>query len=216
MRIDRLILRLVVAVAVLGPFAGKAAGVELTPYVGYSSVDYDYEQELVCLAVYSDCVFRGESDDSVAFGLIVGFDLRPGWQLEVLANRRQADLDATARFISVSPGFLDIVIEEELDFDLTHYQVGVSRRFGAGTVHPFVGAAVGASRFEIDGAGFIPGDVERSDDALSASAGVGVKVDLTGRLALRLEGRGWWVDLDEEAGGELIQLDASAGLLVRW
>lgn len=217
MRAYHLVICLAIAVAVAGGSSpARAQGFELTPYFGYSSVDYDYEQGLVCLAIFRDCVVRGEADDTAAFGMIFGFDLRPGWQLEVLANRRQSDLDVRGRFISVSPGVPDQVVEEDLDFELTHLQIGASRTFGAGPARPFVAAALGGSRLEIDDGEIDPLLLHRSDDALSASAGGGVKVDLSPRFGLRLEGRAFWVDLEEEAGGELIQLDAAAGLTVRW
>jgi len=199
----------------LAPASAAGAGVELTPFVGYSSdPGYSFRQEPACLAIFADCTVRGETSDGSAFGLILGVGLRPGWQLELLANRQQFDLDARGRFVSVSPGFPDVVFNEVYDYDVTHLQVGASRSFGAGTVRPFLGAAVGAGRVEIDSGDRLPEDA--SDDGLSASLGGGVKVDLSARLALRVEGRAWWVDLGQEAGGDYAQVDAAAGLAFRW
>lgn len=219
MRIDRyafwILLAALGAAAALAPASAAAVELELTPIVGYSSTDYEFSQGLTCLAIFADCTLRGETDDGAAFGLILGVELRPRWQLELLANRQESDLDARGRLVSLNPGIPDVVFTEAVDFEVTHLQIGASRTFGEGTLRPFVGAAVGVSRVEVD-----PGDRQvtagSSEDALSASAGGGVKVDLSDRLGLRLEGRAWWVDLGEEAGGDVTQLDAAAGLVVRF
>jgi opacity protein-like surface antigen len=199
----------------LAPAPAAGAGVELTPFVGYSSnPDYAFSQGLACLAIFTDCTVRGETDDGSAYGLILGVALRPGWQLELLANRQEFDLQARGRFVSVSPGFPDVFFTDVLDYDVTHLQLGASRSFGEGTVRPFLGAAVGGSRVEIARDDrLITGS---SKDALSASVGGGVKVDVSPRLAVRVEGRGWWVDLDGESGGDYTQLDAAAGLAFHW
>jgi hypothetical protein len=212
------------AVALAVPSGAGAVQVELTPFVGVGSTDFDHRQELVCLAIYRDCELRAKAGDGTPFGVIVGFDLRPGWQLEILANRTDSDLDAVASLVSVSPGIPDVRVEERLDLEASHLQAGVSRSFGAGTVRPFLGAAIGFSRVEVDAREPDPRELglpiylteDVSEDAFSASAGGGVKVDLTDHFGLRFEGRAWWVDLSAAAGGELVQLDATAGLAVRW
>lgn len=197
---------------------------EVTPQVSYRSGDYELEQGIACLAIYTDCVLRGEPDAGAALGVILGVGVRPGWQLELLANRQETDLDARARLVPVGPGVPELVFTEHLDFEVAHLQIGASRAFGEGTVHPFVGGAVGVSRVELDAEEPDPRELalrvylveDRSEAAFSASAGAGVKIHLSERLGLRLEGRAWWVDLAEEAGGDFTQLDASAGLVLRF
>lgn len=195
--------------AIAAPAA--AAGVEVTPTVSYRSDGYDLSpQPLVCVAIFRDCQLVAEADDGPAFGVVVGFDLRPGWQLEVLASRRDSDLQVLSTAVPINDPPTPIERRSESDLTVTHLQAGLARTWGEGTVRPFGGVAAGVSRLETDAAGPI------SEDAFSASAGAGVKVDLSNRLGLRLEGRGWWVDLPEHAGGDFTQLDATAGLILRF
>ena len=49
-----------------------------------------------------------------------------------------------------------------------------------------------------------------------ASAGGGVKVRFTDHLGLRLEGRVYWVDLPQEVGGDFVETDLGAGLILRF
>lgn len=203
----------------------SAVEVEVTPTVGYRSDGYELQQPLACAAIFESCDLIAEADDDTPFGLVVGFELRPDWQLELLASHAESDLDAHAVLVPL-PGnpTPTPVPAERLDLEVTHLQVGLARTWGQGTVRPFVGVAAGGSRIETDAPPVDPIELalrlftteDSSEDAFSASAGGGVKVELSPRLGLRLEGRGWWVDLPEDAGGDFTQLDASAGLILKF
>lgn len=212
--------------AALTPPPAAAADVELTPMVSYRTNDYRLRQDLVCIAIYEECTMRADGQDDAAIGLVLGVNLAPGWQLEVLAGRQESETEASTRLIA-PPGSAipDILLTEDLDFEATHLQVGVLRAWGGESVKPFVGAAVGGSRveiaparglqpFELIGRGF-PFE-ELSEDALSASAAGGVKLYLSPRVGVRLEARGYWIDLPEDAGGDFTQAEAAAGLILRF
>lgn len=212
--------------AALNPPTAAAADVELTPMVSYRTNDFRLRQDLVCIAIYEECTLRADGRDDAAFGLVLGIDLAPGWQLELLAGRQESETETSTRLIA-PPGSTipDVLLTEDLDFEATHLQVGVSRSWGREPVQPFVGAAVGGSRveiapaqrlqpFELRGRGF-PFE-ELSEDALSASAAGGVKLYLSPRVGVRLEARGYWVDLPDDAGGDFTQAEAAAGIILRF
>ncbi|MGH9382460.1 MAG: outer membrane protein [Thermoanaerobaculia bacterium] len=211
--------------AALMPPAAAAADVELTPTVSYRAEGYSLRQDLVCITIYEECRLRADGEDGPAFGLILGVGLAPDWQLELLANRQESEPEARVDLIA-PPGtrIPDLRVTEDLDFKATHVQIGVSRTWGDGGVRPFVGGAVGASRVEITGPK-PPGPTfappffqieDRSEDTLSGSLGAGVKLYLSPRIGVRLEARGYWVDLGEDAGGDFTQAEAAAGLILRF
>jgi hypothetical protein len=206
-----LLLGIAPVVAIVGtPLA--AAPIEITPFVGYVTNDYEAERDLVCPAIFAGCRLEAETEDGAAFGFILGIELAPSWQLEVLAGRLDGDITATARARSLNPGIPDVEASEEGEFEAAHLQVGAARTFGTGRLRPFVGAAAGGSRVEVGIGGFFPD----SEEAFSASLGAGVKADVLEHLGLRVEARAWWVDLAPEAGGAFIQLDLHLGAVVRW
>lgn len=208
----------------VGPAPAQALELEVTPFVGYRSDGYEAQQDVVCAAIFESCTLESASDDGTAVGLVVGAGLWPGWQVELLASRQKADLDARVELVPLPSG-TPVAVEaftETVDREVGHLQVGLARTWGQGTVRPFVGAAAGISRIEIDAVEPDPRSFalyavqDSSEDAFSASLGGGVKVDLARHVGLRLEGRAWWVDLGEDAGGDFTQLDAAAGLAFHW
>jgi opacity protein-like surface antigen len=176
-----------------------AAQFEVTPTVAYRSDDFS-EQDPRINCVQAPCDFPVEPDDAAAYGVVVGFGFADGWAVELLANRWSTDLDRGNSF------------EAPVDFEVTHLQAGLAYTWGRGNVRPFVAAAAGQSRVENDA----PFGRETEDDAFSWSAGGGVKIGLTDLLALRLEARGYWVDLDDAFGGSFMQQEVGAGLTFRF
>ena len=212
--------------ATFAPPPATAAHVELTPMASYRTGDYRLRRDLPCLAIYQECTLRADGGDDPAFGLLLGVGLAPGWQLEVLANRQESEVEASTRLIA-PPGSAipSLQLTEDLDFEATHLHVGVSRAWGEDSVQPFVSAALGASRIEIAAVqgvrtvGFSGGNFpfeEVSEDVLSASAAAGVKIHLTPGIGVRLEARGYWVDLPHDAGGSFTQAETAAGLILRF
>lgn len=203
-----------------------AVDVELTPMIGFRSNDYELRQDLVCITIYEECSATADGQSGEAFGVVLGFDLRPDWQLELLANRQESEVETETRLIAPpGTGVPDVRFTEDADFEATHLQVGVSRTWGESTVRPFLGAAVGTSRVEIapverpqtlqfPSTEFPFGEI--SEDALSASVGGGIKAYFSPRIGVRLAARGYWVDLPEEAGSDFTQAEAGAGLILRF
>jgi len=200
-----------------------AAELEVTPTVAYRSDDYSCTGSGVFILSPEPAIFppptcafvRAESDDGPAVGAVIGIGAGHGLQIEVLASRQETELEL--RFL---PAVEEVLAEFEIffplakpDFTVTHLQVGVARTWGAGTLRPFVGVAAGVSRVEADDALLI---VDFQEDAPSASLGAGGKVFFDDRIGLRLEGRGYWVDLPSEAGGDFTQIEAALGLVLRF
>lgn len=215
MRSDRTAFRFLpfLLIAALGAATAPAAGAgfELTPTVSYRSSDYECTGSTVLNVVAPPCGIgvRSEAEDGEAFGVVAGFEVAPGWAIEVLANREETELDVRAL-----PGFLFLFPPTNADFTVTHLQVGVARTWGEGTLQPFAGIAAGVTQAEAEHPD--QHHVEFDEDAPSASAGGGVKIGFNDRLGLRLEGRVYWVDLPEEVGGDFVETDLGAGLIVRF
>jgi hypothetical protein len=195
-----------------------SADVELTPTVGYRFDDYRCSGDQAVIAGQSIFPPRAcnrvtaRSDDGPVFGLVLAFDVRRHLQLELLASRQESELLLTSGVptaVTPSGSFAPL---DEPDFTVTHLQIGLSRIWGEGTVRPFAGVAVGASRVEADSPQRV---VDFEDDVPSASLGAGVKLLFGKRLGLRLEGRGYWLDLPSELGGGFAQGDATIGLILR-
>jgi len=191
----------VIALFVLAVVAAlpAAAEVEVTPTIAYRSDDFS-EQDPRINCVQAPCDFPVETDDAAAYGVVVGFGFADGWAVELLANRWSTDLDRSSSF------------EAPVDFEVTHLQAGLAYTWGQGNVRPFVAAAAGQSRVDNQA----PFGRDPKEDAFSWSAGGGVKIGLTDLLALRLEARGYWVDLDDSHGGSFKQQEVSAGLAFRF
>ena len=191
--------------------AGSAsADVELTPTLGYRFDDYRCSGDIAGPSVPPSACnhVTARSDDGPVFGLVLAFDVRRPLQLELLASRQESELHLTSRVPTAVP-FAPL---DDPDYTVTHLQLGLSRTWGEGTVRPFAGVAVGGSRVEADSPQRI---VDFEDDVPSASLGAGVKLLLGERLGLRLEGRGYWLDLPSELGGGFAQGDATVGLILR-
>lgn len=209
--------------ALLAAFATPAAAaeLELTPTLAYRSDDYGCNgPDVIILESLifppPPCSFvRAESEDGLAVGAVIGIGIGHGWQVEVLASRQETELDV--RFDpALEPLWSDLGLVFEpadADFTVTHLQVGLARTWGAGTVRPFAGVAAGVSRVDADDPQFL---VEFEEDAPSASLGAGAKVFLDERIGLRLEGRGYWIDLPSEVGGDFTQTEGSLGLVLRF
>ncbi len=199
------------AAAGLAPPAA-AAEVELTPTVAYRSDDWECTGASAVIAVFpppSCAMVHAESEDGPAYGAVLGVGLGRSWELEVLASRQETEIKLEQQCC-----FESLILFTDPDFTITHLQVGLAHTWGAGTVRPFAGFALGASRVEADDPRQRIVDFE--EDAASGSLGAGVKVYLWPRVGLRLEGRGYWIDLPAEVGGDFTQSEAAAGLAIRF
>lgn len=153
-----------------------------------------------------------EVDKSSVFGVIVDIPFgQSGFGFEVLANRQQSAF-------TLDPGLFE-PSERLGDIEISYLQGGIYYEWGGGQVVPFISATAGLTRLDpkFD-------DLETEDRA-SASLGGGVKIFFNRNIGVRLEGRGYWTDLDarfrdddnrrrnSDVNQALYQGEASAGLI---
>ncbi len=195
----------------LAPAASWAQnGIEITPTGGYRLSG-------VLTAVDRDGFLEDtdvEVDESEVFGLIVDIPFgQSGFALEFLANRQKSAF-------SIDPGIFSP--RENLgDLTLSYLQVGFAYEWGQeGQVRPYFAFAGGLARFDPES------EILESEDRLSASIGVGAKIFFNQNFGLRLEGRGYWADLDgnfndDEFGDAtvdeaLYQAEGTVGLIFKF
>lgn len=153
-----------------------------------------------------------EVDKSSVFGVIVDIPLgQSGFGIELLANRQKSAF-------SIDGGLFEPT-EELGDVELTYVHGGVYYEWLGGQVVPFISATAGVTRIDPKF------DELEAEDRASASLGGGVKIFFNRNIGLRLEGRGYWTDLDtrfrdddnrrrnSEVDEALYQGEASAGLI---
>lgn len=181
--------------------------VDLTPFIGYrwgGTIDDETAN-----------VFGTDLSvaDSESYGVILGFGLSPNFQIELSASRQASELEA-------SEGLFDPEIPLG-DIDVSYYQAGITWEWGR-DVRPFVGLSLGAAVLDPD----LPGT--SSETRLAGTFGGGLKLRLSDRLGVRLDGKMLWVALDDEwddryddcyydcgmHGEGMIQGEVSAGLII--
>lgn len=181
---------------------------EITPTVGYRfNGDFDLS---------GDDLFdqNAEIEESSVFGATVDIPLNENWQLELLANRQEST------FI-LDEGLFEP--ETELgDVDLSYFHVGLLYQWGLGQVNPYFAFSGGLARIEPDFSAL------EAENRFSASLAGGVKFFFSPNVGLRLEGRGYWTNLDTEFNDDddrfdryddsdaLYQGEVSAGLILAW
>lgn len=205
MRRSLALVPVLVVLSIAVPPAPATAALEVTPLVGYGSGGFEFSTGVVC--VQSPCPSYAESESSLQLGAALGVDLRDRLQLELLVSRQPGQLafrDSSAGPRNGLP---------EADLDLTHLHAGLLRSWSLSSVEPFAVLGAGLTRIEGDRIG---GMNVVDEDRVSASLGGGVKVPLRERLALRVEGRGFWIDAPRSLGGETVQVEASTGISFRW
>lgn len=195
----------------LAPLSVAAAGAkfEITPTVSYRSQgEFDLET--------NDFLDEeAELKDGGAYGLNFGIKINRVLWLEFLANRQETELIEDEGLFGNERSVADV--------DVTYVQVGLLAQFGNGQVQPFVAGGLGVAHLAPD----FPGTSD--EDRFAASFGGGVKIRFNDNLGLRLEARGYVVDLDDENRGRdrdhdrdrfdeedsaLYQGEASLGLII--
>ena len=111
-------------------------------------------------------------DESLALGLALGFPFGRGRTLEVVWTHQPLDVPTTGDDAG------------EFGLRLDTLGVGGTYEWGEGRLRPFVSATVGLTLLSPDSADF---DLEL---LFAGTLGGGVKVPISGRVGLRLEGRG--------------------------
>jgi hypothetical protein len=111
-------------------------------------------------------------DESLTLGLVLGFPLDRGRTLEIVWTHQPLDVPTTG----IGTG--------EVGLRLDTLGVGGTYEWGEGRLRPFVSATVGLTLLSPDAA-----DLD-AELLFAGTLGGGVKVPISGRLGLRLEGRG--------------------------
>ena len=196
-------------IAALFPVSASAAGVEITPFAGYTMG-----------GDFTDAV-TGKSlsfNDTSSYGIMVDFkqpvDKEGGepW-IELYYSRQETGLKADQGL------FLG---KKLLDVNIEYFHVGGTYGMSTGTVKPFVVGTLGATHLTPKGDGL------QAETKFSLSLGGGVKLYLTERLGLRLDAR-WFGTLFNGSGSAfcsngaclvnvqgdvLSQYSANAGLIL--
>ena len=153
--------------AILSPHPAAAEGLEVTPILGYSfGGDFDNSRT-------GETVNFAESE---SYGLILSLpdQSKYGGFYELLYLRQPTRLkEADSLFSSAS----------KLDVDINYLHLGGSYSPLNQTVNPYVAAGIGLTHMRPE-----QGEAETR---FSFSVGGGIKVPLTERIGLRLEGRGF-------------------------
>lgn len=177
---------------------------ELTPHAGYRWLgDLDVDD--------IDFLDEGfEVDDSLAYGVLLDIPLNDALKLELLASRQASELVATGGLFSG-----DRVVA---DIDIDYYQVGLLWQWGSGQTRPFVSGTLGIASLSVD----LPGTVD--EERFAGTLGGGVRAFFNDFVGLRVEGRGYYVSLDESDDDDdrwrnedsLVQADVSVGVVLSW
>jgi opacity protein-like surface antigen len=155
------------ALLVLLPVAARADwGVELTPFAGFR-FGGQFTDNTTGLDL--------DVDEGGSFGLILGLQATHETDYELFYSFQKTTLQGEGLFAG------------EPLFDLTiHYlHIGGTYLFPGERVRPFIGGGLGLTYFSPDGPGL------DSEIDFSFSLGGGVKIPVSKKVGLRLEGRGF-------------------------
>ena len=147
---------------------------ELTPFVAYR-IGGDFED--------SETDEEFDLDDSEAFGLIFNIRAKPQGQWEILYAQQSTEVDTAGSFVAT----------ESIDLDVQYFQLGGTYLYDGDRVLPFIALTLGVTHFDPQFA-----DLD-SENYFSASFGGGIKMHLTERLGMRLEGRVYSTFLESDS-----------------
>ena len=191
--------------SLLIPSAALAEGLQITPFLGYSTGggfdDYNTGAELSL-----------SEDDT--YGIIISKDTAPGSQVEFFYSNQPATLSASGVF---TPGV-------EVDVDVEYFHIGGRQYLGEGKAKSFVVGSLGATHFAPQASNL------SSETRFSMGLGGGVELGAGERIAFRLEGRGFATFFDSNgavfcgpivcsvavASQVLWQFEALAGLVFKF
>ena len=190
------------------------AGVEVTPQLGYGSGGFDIETGIAC--IQAPCPSYAESESGPLYGAILGVPLSEVFQFEVLVNRQASELafrDGRDLPRNAVPG---------VDLDVTHLHAGLQRLWKLKRFEPFVAGGLGRTWIDSPFAVLDGIDLERWSGSLAG--GARIPLDASDRYAVRLEARGYLVDMPEERvdnnyialDRRLTQLETTVGLSFRF
>lgn len=215
--VRNLALAAVLPVAALLPEVALAER-EITPLVGIRQGTVEFSTGIGCVALEGvRCPFFAKSDDSSTIGVLVDLPVRDRLDIELLVNRQASELT-----FRDNVGELPLSADRaRADLDVTHLQAGLRWSWELGRFRPFGAFGAGFTRLESDP--LFNGSIGIT--RASASLAAGARVRLGERVGLRLEARGYRVDLPSELGphmpllrqgDDLEQTELTTGLAVRF
>jgi opacity protein-like surface antigen len=166
---------------------------ELTPTVGYR-----FKGEFQANNDLFNRNLDVSIDEGATFGVIFDVPLTENWQLEFLANRQDSSFIVDEGLFTPEQNLGDVTID--------YFSAGFLFQWGPGQVNGFVSGGVGLARIDPD----FP--EVAAENRFSGNLGGGVKILFAPNVGLRLEGRGYWVDLDTGFEGRYDRFDSDEGL----
>jgi opacity protein-like surface antigen len=154
---------------------------ELTPFVGYRWGG----------TIFADQSFLFNDDVDVApsanFGVSFALPLGDsGMKLELMANRQASQLQTGSGLFEPN--------NEVADIDVTYLHAGLQFPFAQSrNATPYAIVSAGLANLDPHGSGV------SSENRFSASAGVGVKFPMSEALSLKIEGRGYYTQLEDNS-----------------
>lgn len=138
-------------------------------------------------------------DDSSSYGLILNLRDEYNTQWELLYSRQKTD--ANLRGVAVG--------DPQADVELQYFQFGGTYQGDGDVVRPYLAATIGGTRIEARASG------SASDTFWSGSIGLGVQIQPSSRLGLRLEARAYGTLVDTNSAIFCGSGPAVAGCAVR-
>lgn len=179
--------RLLALLACASSVWAQTPRVELVPTLGYSWGGRVLVQERAFQFKDLDVDFSS----SGSYGLRLDIPLGQSWALELLAHRQETQLkDDQALFGETPGGFIEPGSTHILDLQLTTAHVGLLWFAKGGQTRWHLGAAAGISHVNF----LLP---IPSDTVMSYSLAAGVQLELSEHLAVRIEGRYFAANTDE-------------------
>lgn len=137
----------------------EAQRIEITPFVGYQ---FGGELEEI-----GDEPITRKLDQSPTWGLMLDFGITHFDQVELYYSSQGTDLNRG--------------VEPSVGVTIDHFQIGAIHQYAPNDpINPYIGIALGASKFSIDGG---------SDTRFSGSISGGVKMVVSDHLGFRFDGR---------------------------
>lgn len=158
----------------------RESAFELTPFVGYRWGGTIFADQTFIFG--EDVDVASSANLGVNFGIPLG---DTGMKLELMANRQSSELE--------TEGGLFEPEAEVADIDVTYLHAGLQIPFARSrNATPYVIVSGGLANLDPQLSGV------SAENRFSASAGLGVKIPVSSVMSVRLEGRGYYVALEEE------------------
>ena len=177
--------------------AGRANAFELTPFVGYRWGG----------TIFADQSFLFNDDVHVAsnpnFGVSFAMPLGDtGMKLELMANRQASELETDSGLFEPERRVADI--------DVTYFHAGLQFPFARSrNATPYVVVSAGLANLDPQISGV------SAENRFSASAGVGVKIPMSRRVSIKLEGRGYFTVARRETTTARSAITATTRISIR-